>query len=80
MAWPNDTRMSGKKFEVSPVEARLSLGIVESVWLVEQSGSRDEAWCSAAVTGGKGVSLGPADCDGGYEKSPLQVSSLYGKS
>jgi len=28
--------MPGKKLEVAPAEARLSLGIVESVWLVEQ--------------------------------------------
>ncbi len=33
----------------------------------EQRGGRDEAWCSAAVTGGEGVNLGPADCDGGSE-------------
>jgi len=72
--------MSGKKLEVSTVEARFSLGGVESVRLVEQSGSCDAAWCSAAVTGGLGVSLGPAGYDGGYKKSPVQVSSLYGKN
>ncbi len=54
-------RSSGKKLEVLPMEAKLSLCVVESVRLVEQSGGRNEAWCSAAVTGGKGVSLGPAD-------------------
>ncbi len=51
------------------MEVRLSR-VVESVWLVEQSTGRDEALCSTAVTGGKGVSLGLADCDGGYKKIP----------
>lgn len=58
MVRPNEMRMPGK-LEVSPVEARLRLGVLESMWLVEQS-SHDEAWCSAAVSGGEGVILGPA--------------------
>ncbi len=35
----------------------------------EQSGGRDEVWCSVAVIAGERVNLGPADCDGGSEKS-----------
>ncbi len=71
LEWPNETR--------TLVEARLSLCVVKSVWLVEQSTGPNEAWCSAVVTDGKRVSLELADCDGGYEKSPVQVSSLSRK-
>ena len=35
--------------------------IGHSVWLVEKSSCRDNAWCSAAVFGGVGVIMGPAN-------------------
>ncbi len=65
------------------MEARLSLGIVESVWLVGQRAAigRDEAWSSAAVSGGEGATLGPADCPEDPQKNPQYRSRcLDGKS
>ncbi len=53
------------------MEARLSLCIVETVWLVKQrvaavagraeSSGCDEAWSSAAMFGREGAIRGPAD-------------------
>lgn len=60
MAQPNDTRMLGK-LQVLAEEARLSLGVGEILWLVEQSGGHDGAWGSAAMIGREGVILGLAD-------------------
>ncbi len=79
MALPNDTRMPGK-LEVLAVEARLSLGVREIVWLVEQSDGCDGAWGSTAVSGGEGVILGPADCCGGSENPEYRSRCLDGKN
>ncbi len=77
MARPNDTRMPGK-LEVSAVEVRLSPGVGEILWLVEQSGGRDRAWSSAAVSGGEGVILGLADCGGRSENPEYRSHCLDG--
>ncbi|XP_016336706.1 uncharacterized protein LOC107684847 [Sinocyclocheilus anshuiensis] len=60
LAWPKDKRIPGKKFgsddgggEVKPWRRG------EYVWLIEQRAG--EAWSSAALSGGEGAILGPAD-------------------
>ncbi len=77
MARPSDTRMPGK-LEVSAVEARLSPGVGEILWLVERSGGRDGAWGSGALTGGEGEILGPIDLLRRIRKSRVYVS-LFGR-
>ncbi len=77
MARPNDTRMLGK-LKVSAVEARLSSGVGEILWLVERSGGRDGAWGSVALTGREGEILGPVNLLRRIRKSRVYVS-LFGR-
>ncbi len=77
MARPSDTRMPGK-LEVSAVEARLSPGVGEILWLVERSGGRDGAWGSGALAGGEGEILGPVNLQRRIRESRVYVS-LFGK-
>lgn len=51
MAWLNDSRMPRKQLEVSPVEMRVGLGVLVSVWPAEPS---NETWGLAVVCGREG--------------------------